>query len=1085
MRRALSVFYIGVLFAGGLVSCTVSNPVISGPAAPPMSDMYPANLRCEYRTDPVGVDVARPRFSWTVQCDNPVAHGKVQSAYQILVASTSQQLAADEADLWDSGKVPSNETNQIVYNGKALKPEELCFWTVRTWDESNKASPFSEPAKWSSGLMDPVNWHAKWIGYDAGAKRPPRTSALAGADWIWFPEGDPTTSAPIGNRFFRHIFTLPNDRAVVRAEILLIADNAATVFINGKKAGTANGWARVTRVEAGAALHPGDNMVAIAAGNTGDAPNPAGIAGKVIVTFTTGQPLELPLDDTWKTAQTDSAGWENLDFKDGPWESAKIIAKVGDKPWGEPTESGDLFLPPPPYLRKDFTLDKPVRRATLCASALGIFEMHLNGQRVGQDYFMPGYTDYRKRVYYAAYDVTGQLKEGSNSIGGILGDGWYAGYLAWMGKRNFFGPATRLGAQLDIEFADGSTRQIITDDSWRASYGPILHADMLHGCAYDPRKEMPGWDAPGFDESQWKPVDVSEKIALVPSAYPADGVRRDDELATKAVTEPLPGEYVFDLGQNMVGWVRLKVSGAPGQKITVRHGEMLNPDGTVYTANLRSARATDEYFLKGNGEETFEPYFTFHGFRYVQVSGLTSEPAPAAVTGIVVHSAMERTGHFECSNPMLNQLYSNIIWGQKGNYFDIPTDCPQRDERQGWMGDAQVFVRTAACNYDIAGFFTKWLVDVGDAQLPDGAFSVVSPNILPDLCAGWGDAGVICSWTVYHVYGDKRIIEAHYDQMARWIAFLQQRSHDGLSPDFGPYGDWLNVDQPTPKDVIATAYFGQSTRLLAEMAHAIGREDDAKKYDDLFQQIRSAFTTAFVSDDGTVKGDSQTGYLLALRFDLVPEEKRPALAAHLVERIQARDWHLSTGFLGVNLLLPTLRDVGRTDVAYRLLENTTYPSWGYSVVNGATTIWERWNSYTREKGFGDVGMNSFNHYSYGSCAQWMFSTIGGIDTDGPGFRNIVIHPQPGGDLTYAKTSYESINGLIATDWKRENDALSLNVTIPPNTAATILVPATEKSVVTQHTQSIGATYGLQGRFDPDEKAVVYQVGSGNYSFGVR
>jgi alpha-L-rhamnosidase len=1081
MRRKLFTLLLGIaLSVGGSMSCASHG--VGESAAVVAGSLHAADLRCEYRVNPVGIDELHPRLSWIVQCNDAAAREKRQSAYQIVVASTRELLACGRGDLWDSGKMVSDATNQIAYAGKDLAPEAGCFWKVRVWDESDQASDYSPAQQWETGLLTRDNWKAKWIGYDQPLAAPAKVTGLAGAPWIWFPEGDPHVAAPVGTRSFRTHVTIPNDRAIASADFELVSDNSAALFVNGNTAGDGNGWPTVNHLSVFPYVHGGDNVLAILGTNVGDAPNPAGIAGRLVVTFDSGEPMEFPIDGSWKSSQTGPEGWQGINFDDSGWVAAKVIAHVGDAPWGTPADAGRLHLPPPPYLRTTFHLDKAVKRATLCASALGIFEMHLNGQRIGQDYFMPGYTDYRKRVYYAAYDVTGDVKQGENALGGILGDGWYAGYLAWTGRRNYFGPATRLGAQLDIEFNDGTTQRIITDDSWKASFGPILHADMLMGCEIDARREMPGWDNVGFDDSNWKPVALTDHVDAAFSAYPANGVQRDDLMPAKTVSQPKPGVYVFDLGQNMVGWVRLKVSGKAGQNITLRHGEMLNPDGTAYTANLRSARSIDEYTLKGSGEETFEPYFTFHGFRYVQVSGLTSEPSLDAVTGVVIHSAMQRTGQFECSNPMPNQLYSNIIWGQKGNYLDIPTDCPQRDERQGWMGDAQVFVRTAAYNYDIAGFFNKWLVDVGDGQFPDGCYPAVSPSILPKeaAAAGWGDAGVICPWTIYHVYGDKQVIAQHYDQMARWIKFLQDRSPGGLSPELGAYGDWLNVDQPTPKNLIATAYFGQSTRLMAEMAHAIGREDDAKKYDDLYQQIRQAFTKAFVSPDGIVKGDSQTGYLLALQFDLVPTDRRDQLASHLIDRIKDRGWHLSTGFLGVNLLLPALSDTGHTDVAYRLLQNTTYPSWGYSIVNGATTIWERWNSFTKEKGFGDVGMNSFNHYSYGSAAQWIFSTMIGIDTDGPAFRKITIRPHPGGGITYAKGTYDSINGAITCGW-RVNDygALTLNVSIPANTRATIYIPATEKSKVTE---SHGA---MEMKFDAASKAVVCEVGSGTYSFTVK
>jgi alpha-L-rhamnosidase len=664
--------------------------------------------------------------------------------------------------------------------------------------------------------------------------------------------------------------------------------------------------------------------------------------------------------------------------------------------------------------------------------------------------------------------------------------------MGWKGVRGVFGKQPLFSAQLEIEYADGTRQQLITDSSWTGTFGPILEADHLMGCVYDGQKEMPGWDTAGFAADAWQPVVTGDKPQSVFTAYPGEPVRMTEELRTKSVSEPKPGVFVFDLGQNMVGWARLKISGTPGQKVVLRFAEMLNDDGTPYTANLRSARATDTFFLKGGAEETLEPAFTFHGFRYVEVTGLAAgvKPDASMITGIVVHSDLARTGSFECSNPMVNQLFSNISWGMRGNYLDIPTDCPQRDERMGWMGDAQAFVRTGACLMDIAPFFTKWMVDVEDAQGADGAFTDVAPRGVLDGggVAGWADAGVVCPWTIYQVYGDKRILKRHYAAMSRWIAYMEKTSKDLIRPDSG-YGDWLapfakDNKGDTPKPLLGTAYFAYSTDLMARTARVLGKNEDAARFEALAAKVREAFNREFVSPDGTVKSETQTAYVMALRFRLVPDALRPALEKRLVEQIKKRDWHLATGFLGVNLLMPVLSEIGRDDVAYRLLENTTYPSWGYSIVNGATTIWERWNSYTKDKGFGDVGMNSFNHYAYGSVGEWMLSSLAGIDTDGPGFRRILIHPRPGGSVNFAKASYDSINGLIATEWKLNEKQFMLKASIPCNTTATVHVPAANVDSVTESGKPATASTGVKF-LRMENGSAVFAVGSGQYQFESR
>jgi len=545
----------------------------------------------------------------------------------------------------------------------------------------------------------------------------------------------------------------------------------------------------------------------------------------------------------------------------------------------------------------------------------------------------------------------------------------------------------------------------------------------------------------------------------------------------------------------------------------IRFAERLNPDGTIYTTNLRGARATDTYICKGDGEEIWQPKFTFHGFQYVELTGYPGRPGKDAITGIELTSDTPVAGAFECSDAVANRLYKNITQTQRANFIEIPTDCPQRDERLGWMGDAQIYVRTATYNTDISAFFTKWLVDVEDAQLENGAFSDVSPRkgALGGGVAAWGDAGVICPWTIYQVYGDARILARHYDAMARWIDYCKGTTKDLLRPATG-YGDWLSIKADTPKDVLATAYFAHSTHLMAQIAGVLDKQDEAAKYNELFEQIKAAFNKAYVGADGRIKGDTQTVYVLALAFDLLDADKQVHARQHLVDNIKARDWHLSTGFVGTKDLMMTLTNINRADVAYRLYHNDTFPSWGFSIKHGATSIWERWDGWTPDKGFQDSfpswgfsikhgatsiwerwdgwtpdkgfqdpGMNSFAHYSFGAVAEWMFRTIGGIDTDGPGYRNIIIRPLPGGRLNFAKGRYNSINGLIATDWRLGEGNLYLNVSIPANTIATVYIPATGIDNVTESGKPLDQAAGVKFLRMADNAAVC-RIGSGTYRF---
>jgi alpha-L-rhamnosidase len=740
-----------------------------------------------------------------------------------------------------------------------------------------------------------------------------------------------------------------------------------------------------------------------------------------------------------------ASAWSELGF----WQMGLLADEDWTAQWiSLPPGRPGIDQNPSPFLRRVFTVAKPLARATVYATAWGVYALHLNEQKVGDAHFAPGWTDYAQRLQYQTYDVTALLRDGENAVGAALGDGWYAGYIGWGNKRAYYGSRLQLLAQIVLEYADGSRETLGTDRQWRGATGPILASDMLMGETYDARLAMPGWAAIGFDDDGWKPVTVeaAHDPAVRRVAQGDPPVRVTEEITPVALTQPAPGTYLFDLGQNMVGWVRLQVSGPPGTIIQTRFGEMLTAEGALYTDNLRAAKATDTYILSGNGIELYEPHFTFHGFRYVEVTGYPGEANLDAVTACVLHSDIPKTGTFECSDPLVNQLVQNIDWGQRGNFLSIPTDCPQRDERLGWMGDAQIFVRTAAANRDVAAFFAKWMHDVAEAQSPEGGFSDVSPRLvdLSDGAPAWGDAGVIVPWTIYQVYGDTRILETHYDAMVRWMDYL-----DGANPDHlwrnrraNDFGDWLSVDADTDKDVLATAYFAYDASRMAQIAKILGRAQDAARFEVLFAAIKAAFNAAYVSEDGTVRGDTQTGYVLALRFGLLSEDLRPLAAQRLVQNIASKNNHLSTGFVGVGYLCPVLTEAGYADVAYTLLLNTTFPSWGYSVEQGATTIWERWDGYTLEKGFQDTGMNSFNHYSLGSVGEWLQRYVAGIDTDPdqPGFAQIRLRPCPDRRLSFVRASFESVRGRIESAWTWSGDTFTLSVTVPANTSATVTLP---------------------------------------------
>jgi len=781
-------------------------------------------------------------------------------------------------------------------------------------------------------------------------------------------------------------------------------------------------------------------------------------------------------------------------------------------------------LPPAPFFRKDVQLKAPIRRARLFVSSLGLYEFHINGKRIGNDYFTPGWTDYNKRVYYQTYDVTADVKAGKNALGAIVADGWYAGYLGYallVGNpvvKNFYGDVPLLKAQLDIEYANGTKETVATDQTWKTNHGPIIEADILNGETYDARLEFRNWNQPGFDDSAWKSSRVyPDKAARQLQAYPGNPVQVFGELKAKSVTPKASGKYLFDLGQNFAGVVRLKVKGNKGDTIRLRFGEVLFPNGEIMTENLRKARAIDTYILKGAKEgETWTPRFTYHGFQYVEVAGFRTAPPLDAITGIVLTSATPESGSFETDSKLVNKLYQNIVWTQRSNYFDVPTDCPQRDERLGWTGDAQAYIESATFNNDIAAFFTKWLVDLNDAQRADDAYPLYAPapNVrkTDTYSPGWSEAGIICPYTIYKTYGDTRVIRNFWPNMVAYLNFLEQKSKktyvykeasfEEISPK-GGFGDWLSVGKKTPPDMLATMYYGYVASMMAEMAGAIGKPDESARYSTIFDKIKQAFlnhyadatgkfktnSAAYGDGDGYVdgqmgfEGHTQTAYANAIYMQMLKPDQTQKAGNWLVDLIRANNNKLSTGFLGVKPLLPALSITGHSDEAYRLLLNTDYPSWGFEVINGANTVWERWNSYIKGKGFeNNAGMNSFNHYAFGSVNEWLFEHAAGLKVGEAGYRTFTVKPDIASEgLNTVKARYQSINGKIESSWRKNGRQLTLSVTVPVNTVADVFIPTTNPDKVMEGNKKINANPYVKVKSVKDGY-VQLEVGSGVYRF---
>mgnify|MGYP000675221955 CR=1 FL=1 len=824
----------GVILFAMLVLVARAPARVAGISPAPLAasgDLRAVRLRCEYRRNPLGIDERSPRLSWQLASDG---RNQRQSAYRVLVATSRALLDRDRGDAWDSGRVVSDQQAHLVYRGRPLRSRQRYFWKVQVWDALGRPSPWSEVAWWEMGLLEPGDWRAKWISIPPAGE----TFSLDGARWVWFPEGEPVRDAPRGNRYFRRTVEVPADRRIVRATFAIAADNEFRLFVNGSPAGRGSGWEAAQRLDLTTALGPGRNTLAIMGFNS---EGPAGILARLQIEFETGAPLVIDLDDRWKAAATAPPGWQAPDFDDSNWVSARVLAPLGSPPWGAiGVGSGPG---PAPYLRREFRLRAGIARARLYVTALGVYEARLNGRRVGEDLLAPGWTDYRKRVLYQTHDVTGLVRPGANALGAIVGDGWYNGALGNARARNHFGPPPpRFLAQLEVDYRDGRRDVIVTDEQWHGAHAAIRSADFYAGETYDARLEPIGWDQPGFAATGWKPVTLySDRQPRLQAEF-APPIRITGTLRPVAITQPQPGVYVFDLGQNMVGWARLRVRGPAGTEVRLRFAEVLNPDGTLYVANLRSARATDTYILGGRGTEVWEPHFTYHGFRYVEVTGYPGTPTADAIEGRVFHTAAPYTSRFQTNHDLVNRLYRNVLWGLRGNLMSVPTDCPQRDERLGWMGDAQLFARTSCWYMDLAAFYNKWMVDIVDAQSEAGGFSDVSPRVFVtnDGAPAWADAGIIIPWTVYQCYGDTRILERHYPAMRRYVELLVTTNPEllWLRRRNNDYGDWVAAGEQTNKELIASAYLAWDLQLMARIARILGHADDARRYDELARRAR-------------------------------------------------------------------------------------------------------------------------------------------------------------------------------------------------------------------------------------------------------
>lgn len=808
-----------------------------------------------------------------------------------------------------------------------------------------------------------------------------------------------------------------------------------------------------------------------------------------------GKALETGKRYYWQVRIWDHNGKVSAWSEPAFWEMGLLKSDDWKAKWIRAGYEEDSVMRPSPIFRKQFSTSKKIKSARAYITSHGLYEAFINGKRIGDFYLTPGWTSYNKRLQYQVYDITPLLSQGNNTVGVTLGSGWYRSHLAWQDNKNLYGKYLDLLLQFAITYADGSTEYIVSDESWRSSTGSIRYSEIYHGEMNDARLDKTGWLTNSHDDSKWSPAQVQDLPKDHILATRNEPIRKHEQFPAKRIFKTPKGELVVDFGQNLVGLVQLKVSGKAGDSIKIYHAEVLDKAGNFYTENLRVAKQENIYILKGEGIESFEPHFTFQGFRYAKVVGFPGELKSENISAVALYSDMEPTGTFTSSHPLINQLQHNIQWGQKGNFLDVPTDCPQRDERLGWTGDAQVFARTAAFNMDVNNFFSKWLLDLAADQSANGSIPYVIPNVLGQNAggsAGWADAGVIIPWTMYIHYGDTGILQQQYASMKSWIGYMQQNSRNNLWNRGFHFGDWLFYRPAddndgraavTDKYLISQCFFAYSTQLMINAANVLGKTDDVKMYSDLLKNVKDAFAKEYVTPSGRLVSSTQTAYVLALHFDMLPEALRTQAAARLAQNVKDYNNHLTTGFLGTPYLCHVLSRFGYTDVAYTLLLQESYPSWLYPVKMGATTIWERWDGQKPDSTFQTPGMNSFNHYAYGAIGDWMYRVVAGIDTDDstPGYKRIKIMPHVGGNLTEATASYKSDYGLISSHWKTDDSKLQLDVEIPANTTAKIYVPAASADVVTENNKPVSSlkemkVVGKEGEY------IVIETGSGKYSF---
>ncbi len=1057
------------------------------PAVTPDCGIYVTDLRVNYEKEPSCIG-EKPSFSWVLETDK---RGVKQESYRIELAESKEDISAGKA-VWDSGEVSSDNTVNVVCDAKLKEATRYYFSvTVKTNDKNTVKSDISH---FDTALTESGFDGAEWIMQDMSGMG---AAVIDDAKWIWLLKNDSQGNVDIKTEYFRYHFKTDGD--VETAFLSFTGDDYGDLYINGRKAAGTNssrGWENAVSINAAEFLKKGDNVLALSCVNSQF--GYGAIILSMDIVYKDGKTKSVVTNESWLATDAKTGDWFKEQADESKYVKVNFTADYGSDPWYSNVKYPDISITAP-TLRYEFNVSKKVKNAFMFASAAGLYDAYINGVRASGDVLDPGRSEYTQRIMYQCHDVTDKIKDGKNVIGAVLGRGWWIGAYSPYGAQI---PAYI--CKLVIEYENGERQIVGSGGDWLCNTnGPITYNDVFNGETYDARQELTGWSSPDYDASGWISTAVTSAKALglgtlVPQLSGA--VKVMDTVTAKEVTSPSDKVYIYDFGQNLAGFVTIKVKGKEGTTVRLRHAEMLNDGnsgsdgakGTIYTSNLRSAQATDRYTLRGdeNGE-TYTPTFTFHGFRYVEITGLDKPLELSDVTANVLYSDMEDTGRITTDDALLNKLVQNTYWGQRGNFLSTPTDCPQRDERMGWSGDAQIFSGTAAYNMNVKAFFDKYITDLNDCQRGDGAYPDVAPQTNRAQYGGsgnnaWGDAGIIIPWVMYTRYGDASYIEKYYANMKKYTQYLLNTSNNYIRTR-SAYGDWLSIGENTNVSVTDTAYCIYVFDLMAKMASLLGKTKDAERFEADAQKYRDAWVKNFVRSVGRLRFDTQTAYLVALAFEIVPENDRQAYADRLNEKIVQNGNKLTTGFIGCPLLLPVLCEYGHADTAFALLQQQEYPSWKYPILQGATTIWERWNSYTIQNGFGDAGMNSFNHYSYGSVTEWIYSTLIGIgcDENAPGFSHVILRPTSGGGINKADGEYDSIRGLIKSGWEASDGRITkYKCTIPGNVTATLYLHADSSDDITEGGKPLSAAEGITLASFENGIAVI-ELTSGVYEFEIK